>query len=422
MPKPYNHPVRTAESVAVLDLISGGRVDVGTGRSATRAELEGFGIDPHQTRAMWREAIEHVGRLLDQRRARVRRRLLADARGAGSCPSRCRSRTRRCGARPAVTRATARSARLGPRACARSRSGVPPEEVKRQVDIYREAVDGCDRRRSAPRPRRGRHLHHGAVRHDRDRAWATARESFEWYPKAGARQIATLAELMAEQQARPGQLRLRRRPEEDRRRGACSTCSPSSTSSTPARASSARPPTASRRAGATRPPASTSCSASSTPTRSRTTPSCAPSSSWAPTSSPTSLPDRARPNVGYLGALGEREEGPRDRTLNVRADAVRRVGAGDVGVRHAREHEPLPARALEGRGWRRGFQARGDLPVLARRERALSADRPLEGLLVGGLWMLASTVGASDSPTGAPKDRADTGHGSPVRHEPVHAP
>src|SRR5260221_1052764 len=54
MPKPYNHPVRTAESVAVLDLISNGRVDFGTGRSSTRAELEGFGIDPHETREMWR--------------------------------------------------------------------------------------------------------------------------------------------------------------------------------------------------------------------------------------------------------------------------------------------------------------------------------------------------------------------------------
>ena len=60
MPKPYNHPVRTAESVAVLDLLSDGRVDMGTGRSATRIELEGFGLDPKDTREMWHEAIEHV--------------------------------------------------------------------------------------------------------------------------------------------------------------------------------------------------------------------------------------------------------------------------------------------------------------------------------------------------------------------------
>ena len=60
MPQPYNHPVRTAESVAVLDLLSDGRVDLGTGRSSTRAELEGFGVDPAETRAMWQEAIGHV--------------------------------------------------------------------------------------------------------------------------------------------------------------------------------------------------------------------------------------------------------------------------------------------------------------------------------------------------------------------------
>src|SRR5260221_14459012 len=35
LPKPYNHPIRTAESVAVLDLVSDGRVEFGTGRSST---------------------------------------------------------------------------------------------------------------------------------------------------------------------------------------------------------------------------------------------------------------------------------------------------------------------------------------------------------------------------------------------------
>jgi alkanesulfonate monooxygenase SsuD/methylene tetrahydromethanopterin reductase-like flavin-dependent oxidoreductase (luciferase family) len=59
-PKPYNHPVRSAEAAAVLDLISDGRVDFGTGRSATRTELEGFGIDPHETREMWLEAVNHI--------------------------------------------------------------------------------------------------------------------------------------------------------------------------------------------------------------------------------------------------------------------------------------------------------------------------------------------------------------------------
>src|SRR3954452_5265660 len=60
MPKPYNHPVRSAESAAVLDLISDGRVEFGTGRSSTRMELEGFGIHPNETREMWQEGNDHI--------------------------------------------------------------------------------------------------------------------------------------------------------------------------------------------------------------------------------------------------------------------------------------------------------------------------------------------------------------------------
>ena len=60
LPFPYNHPIRAAEAAAVVDLLSDGRLEFGTGRSATRIELEAFGIDPDQTRPLWEEALEMV--------------------------------------------------------------------------------------------------------------------------------------------------------------------------------------------------------------------------------------------------------------------------------------------------------------------------------------------------------------------------
>ena len=54
----YNHPVRTAERLAMLDLVSGGRVEFGSGESSSTAELRGFGIDPAQKRDAWREGLE----------------------------------------------------------------------------------------------------------------------------------------------------------------------------------------------------------------------------------------------------------------------------------------------------------------------------------------------------------------------------
>ena len=51
----YNHPVRTAERLAMLDLVSGGRVEFGSGESSSTAELGGFGIDPaHKARCLAR--------------------------------------------------------------------------------------------------------------------------------------------------------------------------------------------------------------------------------------------------------------------------------------------------------------------------------------------------------------------------------
>lgn len=60
LPYPYNHPIRVAEMAATLDNICDGRLEFGTGRSVSRIELEGFGIDPSMTRELWRESLEMV--------------------------------------------------------------------------------------------------------------------------------------------------------------------------------------------------------------------------------------------------------------------------------------------------------------------------------------------------------------------------
>src|SRR6188768_3357169 len=46
----FNHPARTAERVSMLDLVSGGRVEFGSGESSSEAELAGFKIDPLRKR------------------------------------------------------------------------------------------------------------------------------------------------------------------------------------------------------------------------------------------------------------------------------------------------------------------------------------------------------------------------------------
>lgn len=59
---PYHHPVRVAERVAMVDHLSGGRVDFGTGRSAPY-EQTGMGIDPRDTREMWEESLSMVPKI-----------------------------------------------------------------------------------------------------------------------------------------------------------------------------------------------------------------------------------------------------------------------------------------------------------------------------------------------------------------------
>lgn len=64
MPPGFNHPAKVAATIATLDLVSNGRVDFGTGESASRMELEGFGVDRASKREMWLEATEQAANLL----------------------------------------------------------------------------------------------------------------------------------------------------------------------------------------------------------------------------------------------------------------------------------------------------------------------------------------------------------------------
>src|SRR3954470_2944818 len=60
IPAPFNHPARVAERVAMLDLVSGGRADFGTGESSSQAELGGFGVERDANRGQWEESLDAI--------------------------------------------------------------------------------------------------------------------------------------------------------------------------------------------------------------------------------------------------------------------------------------------------------------------------------------------------------------------------
>jgi alkanesulfonate monooxygenase SsuD/methylene tetrahydromethanopterin reductase-like flavin-dependent oxidoreductase (luciferase family) len=60
---PLVHPVFVAERTATLDLISQGRVEVGTGRTMGLNQLRLFGVDIESTRERWLESIRLLPRL-----------------------------------------------------------------------------------------------------------------------------------------------------------------------------------------------------------------------------------------------------------------------------------------------------------------------------------------------------------------------
>ena len=56
---PHDHPIRVAEKVAMVDQMSDGRVEFGTGRSSAYEQL-GFEVDPRDTREIWEESLRVI--------------------------------------------------------------------------------------------------------------------------------------------------------------------------------------------------------------------------------------------------------------------------------------------------------------------------------------------------------------------------
>jgi len=57
---PFYHPLRLAEEVALLDVLSGGRVNWGAGRGFSRTEFSAFGIPVEESATRFRESVEIV--------------------------------------------------------------------------------------------------------------------------------------------------------------------------------------------------------------------------------------------------------------------------------------------------------------------------------------------------------------------------
>src|SRR5258708_20598177 len=62
------HPLRLAEEVALLDMLSGGRVNWGAGRGFAHSEFTAFGVPPEESAERFREAVEIVLKAWTQER------------------------------------------------------------------------------------------------------------------------------------------------------------------------------------------------------------------------------------------------------------------------------------------------------------------------------------------------------------------
>ena len=174
----FNHPARVAERIAMLDLVSNGRVEFGSGESGSEAELGGFGVPTLRKRDAWLEGSRdrhslHGRDPVHRRRRRVRldaapqRRPQAGAEAASAAVGRVQPpRHDPAGGAQGHRRADVRlhrprrGAALGDRLRAHADRGVRAGRLRRQpAGGVRDTDDAAPRRRRGdPARRRGRQL------------------------------------------------------------------------------------------------------------------------------------------------------------------------------------------------------------------------------------------------------------------------
>lgn len=64
---PYHHPVRAAEEIRMLDVLTDGRLEIGFGRGAIRHEQAAYGIDRATTAELFEDGLQLLLRLLTER-------------------------------------------------------------------------------------------------------------------------------------------------------------------------------------------------------------------------------------------------------------------------------------------------------------------------------------------------------------------
>jgi alkanesulfonate monooxygenase SsuD/methylene tetrahydromethanopterin reductase-like flavin-dependent oxidoreductase (luciferase family) len=195
LPFPYNHPIRVAEAAAVLDLVCEGRLEFGTGRSSTRAELEGFGIQPDETRSMWEEALQVVVG------AWTEDVFTWDGKHFKVPPRRVIPKPIQKPHPPLWVASTSPESHeiAGQRGLGllSFTIGVPPEDLGERIKVYRRGIEQAE---PIGKFVNGRAATFTMVHcaETNEEAKRDAAESFQWYAQTGVKQIATVGQWQAE--------------------------------------------------------------------------------------------------------------------------------------------------------------------------------------------------------------------------------